>query len=108
MHPTQTSQYSYNETRSELPSTLLASPDSVINSLVTLSSDLRLEVDVNELYYISLMPKSPFVATHLALLRSPFAIGIPVVDNLVASSIPDLGSSVREDTVGGPLKLVAG
>jgi hypothetical protein len=46
--------------------------------------------------------------THLALLRSPLSIGIPVVDNLVTARIPDFCSGVTESTIGRPRDLVAG
>lgn len=46
--------------------------------------------------------------THLALLRGPLSIGIPIINNLVTSRIPDFGGSVTEHSIGGPRDLVAG
>jgi hypothetical protein len=48
------------------------------------------------------------ISAHLALLGSPLAVGVPVEYNLVRSSVPDLGRGVRESTISGPFKLVAG
>ena len=44
--------------------------------------------------------------THLALLRSPLAVGVPVKDNLVRAGVPDFGGGVRQSTVSGPFDLV--
>lgn len=45
--------------------------------------------------------------THLALVRGPLAIRIPVVHNLVTSRISHLGSGVTESSVSRPRELVA-
>jgi hypothetical protein len=47
-------------------------------------------------------------STHLALLRSPLSVRVSVIDNLIASGIPDLERGVRECSLGRPAKLVAG
>jgi hypothetical protein len=44
--------------------------------------------------------------THLSLLRSPLSIGIPVINNLITSSIPNFRSSVTKRSIGRPLDFV--
>ena len=70
---------------------LLASLHHVVNGIVALLRDLRLEVEVHE----------------LALLGRPLSIGISVEDDLIATCITDLGCCVAEHTICGPLDLVA-
>lgn len=44
----------------------------------------------------------------LSLLRRPLPVGIPVVNNLITSRIPKLGSCVAQNTIGRPFDFVAG
>lgn len=46
-------------------------------------------------------------STHLALLRGPLSIRVPVIHNLVTSRIPKLGRGMAERSVGRPLDFVA-
>lgn len=59
---------------------LLASLDLVLDSVVASLPDLGLEVKVDQ----------------FALLWRPFAVGVTVVDQLAAASIPNLECGVRE------------
>ena len=63
---------------------LFASSDLVLDSLVTLTSNLWCKVKVDK----------------LAFLWSPFAVGVTVVDNLIRASITDFGGGVGNSTVG--------
>jgi len=46
--------------------------------------------------------------TYLALLWSPIAIGIAVVDQLIRSSVADLNRGVGESAIGSPSNGIAG
>lgn len=74
-----------------MPNDLLASLDSVLDSVVAGLPDLGLEVKVDK----------------LALLRGPLAIGVAVEDQLITASIADFDGGVREGAVGVPFDVVA-
>lgn len=63
----------------------------VIDSLVSLSHNLGLEVEVYQ----------------LILLWIPLAIGVSVIDNLTAAYVSNFDGGVRKRAVGRPLQLVA-
>lgn len=65
--------------------------DLVLNSVIASLPDLGLEVKIDE----------------LALLGSPIAVGIAVVDNLVASSVADFNSGVGESSLSRPRDGIA-
>ena len=44
--------------------------------------------------------------THLSLLRGPFPISIPIINNLITTRIPNFSRSMRKSTIGRPLDLV--
>lgn len=88
---------------------LLAGLDSVVNCVVSLLPYLGLEVKVDKLLAISVATnRRRHLMTHLVLLGSPLAVGIAVVDNLVAASITDFDGGVGKSAVRVPLDVVAG
>lgn len=72
--------------------TLLAGGDLVVDRVVARLPHLGLEVQIDQ----------------LTLLRGPLAVRVPVVDQLIASSITDLDCGVGQGTAGAPLDVVAG
>lgn len=79
-------------TKQRIKEPLFASLDGVVDGVVALLVNLRLEVQVHE----------------LILLCGPLAVRVAVVDNLVAASVADLYSRVGKGSVSVPLDVVAG
>ncbi len=71
---------------------LLASGDLVSDGVVTRRRDLGLEIHVHQ----------------LALFGFPLAVGVAVIDQLVAAGVANLGGRVAEGALGRPLDSVAG
>lgn len=63
----------------------------VVDSLVPLSHNLGLEIEVHQ----------------LILLRLPLAIGVPVIHNLTTACIANLDGGMRKRAISRPLKLDA-
>lgn len=72
-------------------SKLLAGYNLILDSVVALSPYFGFKIDVDELVALG-----------------PFAIGVSVKHNFVASGISDFGSGVRDFAVGGPLDFITG
>lgn len=95
------------------PLCLLASSDLIINSIVTSFPDLRLEIHVNQLSVNSLAQSphsspSPPNETHLALIRSPLPIRIPIKHHLATPRIFNLYRRMAQSTLRAPLNIIAG
>jgi hypothetical protein len=95
------------------PVCLLASSDLIINGIVTSFPDLRLEIHVNQLSVNSLTQSphsspSPPNETHLALIRSPLPIRIPIKHHLATPRIFNLHRRMAQSTLRAPLNIIAG
>ena len=79
----------------------------VLDCLVALSPDLRLEVEVNQLRAGQHVNPHRSDETHLSLLRGPLSICVPVINYLIRPGIPNLDGCVRQGSLRAPLESVA-
>jgi hypothetical protein len=79
----------------------------VLDCLVALSPDLRLEIEVNQLRAGQHFNPHRSDETHLPLLRGPLSICVPVINYLIRPGILNLDCCVREGSLGAPLDPVA-
>ena len=94
------------------PRHLLASGDLVLDGVVASRDDLGLEVHIDELQMvvnriIQHALQESIIIAHLILIRSPLAVGVAIVDDLVRSRITDLDRRVGQSALGAPLDVVA-